>query len=125
MTYIRFCDYWMNEDPFGEDMKSLRTHWHEAPITFPTRKDTILWQMDDWRTMVTQLKSKIYSWKSSMKTHDYIVTVYISEDQKLSYQYLVQDVDATSVAIDNAITAIEGHGVKTYGIKDCEIFYPF
>ena len=121
----KFTEYWMNEDPFGADLKELKTPWHNAPATYPTRKDTILWVMDDWRTMVTVLEDRIRSWKFSTSKHDYLVTFYISEDHAVYKDWLVQDMRFESDAITAATKELEGHGVQTYGIVKCELWYPF
>ena len=67
---VKFCDYWMHNDPFGADLKVVKTSWHEYPATYPTRKNTRLWIMDDWRMMVVILRSNIEMFNKHWKDVD-------------------------------------------------------
>lgn len=58
---MKFCDLWLLERPFDADVKSVRTCWSIGSGRGH------LWVKDDWRTMVTILRSDIETWKNHWK----------------------------------------------------------
>jgi hypothetical protein len=82
-------------------------------------------ELDDIRKLVPYLKDEINRKDFESRPHDYEVRLYISEDKVLTYSTIAFAADSTEDAIQFATDSVECHGVKTYGAKSCELWYPF